>query len=421
MTIIEQIEQRKKFLNKGILNSLSNQEVITPISLVEEMLDKLPEDIWKNPDLTWADPCSKSGSFPLEIIYRLMKNLPIESETLRYEHIINNMVSVYVNADRNKWVVAKAVYGDVSEVGKLKLLEIDKLKENDMPKFDIITTNYPFQPVTENRGSSKGSGAMLWPDFVNITFNELTHDESIILAISPSKWRLGNFTKSKARTASNHIWKYEISNVINVSDKFNGIAEHQALDCWIVNKGEKNCNQEIFQKYHFLPLQNKELIKDYLLEFDKATEFYFQDIPGHDYRAFKAKRKSKLGDREHPYKYLNTYSQFKEGFYDWYNEKVEGFDKKKVIITKSVNLSTPGNKLAIFDSAGEIGTGHNASGFSVKNKEDGIKLTNFLNNSNIIKSLIKEYNGPGGYIVPLALFQKIPKTWVERFDNGENL
>jgi hypothetical protein len=31
-------------------------EVFTPIPLIEEMLDKLPEEVWTNPDLKWLDP-----------------------------------------------------------------------------------------------------------------------------------------------------------------------------------------------------------------------------------------------------------------------------------------------------------------------------------------------------------------------------
>jgi len=249
MTIIEQIEQRKKFLSKGILNSLSNQEVITPISLVEEMLDKLPEDIWKNPDLTWADPCSKSGSFPLEIIYRLMKNLPIESETLRYEHIINNMVSVYVNADRNKWVVAKAVYGDVSEVGKLKLLEIDKLKENDMPKFDVVVGNPPFQNSKESKGNTgriKGLEKNLYQKFILLGIN-LLNENGYISLISPP-----GYLKSTQWGISNNCFsELNVLDILNI--KLNGILKHfkvkTPLTYFVAKKTKKRSNNTLIESF----------------------------------------------------------------------------------------------------------------------------------------------------------------------------
>ena len=99
------------------------------MDLVEEMLDKLPKEIWKDPSKKWADICSKSGVYGLEIILRLMKNLPIKDETKRYQHVITNMLSIYVNVDYNKWVVSKTVYGNSKEIHRVKLLEINKIKE----------------------------------------------------------------------------------------------------------------------------------------------------------------------------------------------------------------------------------------------------------------------------------------------------
>jgi len=38
-------------------------EVMTPIELVEEMLDTLPYEVWTNPNLKWLDPCNGVGTF----------------------------------------------------------------------------------------------------------------------------------------------------------------------------------------------------------------------------------------------------------------------------------------------------------------------------------------------------------------------
>ena len=48
-------------------------EVITPIDLVEEMLDTLPDEVWTNPNLKWLDPCVGVGTFMLVIIKKLIK------------------------------------------------------------------------------------------------------------------------------------------------------------------------------------------------------------------------------------------------------------------------------------------------------------------------------------------------------------
>jgi type I restriction-modification system DNA methylase subunit len=49
-----------------------NGEVFTPISLINEMLDKLPSNVWTNPNLKWFDPASGMGNFPIAIYLRLI-------------------------------------------------------------------------------------------------------------------------------------------------------------------------------------------------------------------------------------------------------------------------------------------------------------------------------------------------------------
>jgi len=50
-------------------------EVFTPIWLVEEMLDQLPQHVWTEPNNKWLDPCVGFGSFPVCVYYRLMDEI----------------------------------------------------------------------------------------------------------------------------------------------------------------------------------------------------------------------------------------------------------------------------------------------------------------------------------------------------------
>ena len=96
-SIIEELEKRKKLLK--VLNSPSNEEVYTSAALVEEMLDKLPVEIWKNKDLTWCDLCSNSGVFMLEVIIRLMKNIDRKDVVIN-SHLDNLAVAVKALSDK---------------------------------------------------------------------------------------------------------------------------------------------------------------------------------------------------------------------------------------------------------------------------------------------------------------------------------
>jgi site-specific DNA-methyltransferase (adenine-specific) len=71
-----------------------NDEVFTPPFLIEEMLDKLPKTVWKDPTKTWLDPCAGLGNFSVLILKRLMKGLKTwqPDEEIRKKHILENML-----------------------------------------------------------------------------------------------------------------------------------------------------------------------------------------------------------------------------------------------------------------------------------------------------------------------------------------
>ena len=87
----------KNSYNPDVLNclaNLSNDEVFTPTTIVNEMLDMLPKKIWKDKNATFLDPCTKTGVFLREIVKRLNDGLKeeISDEHERINHILNNQV-----------------------------------------------------------------------------------------------------------------------------------------------------------------------------------------------------------------------------------------------------------------------------------------------------------------------------------------
>ena len=55
--------------------NLSSDEVFTPPNIVNQVLDNLPNEIWKDEMVTFLDPVSKSGAFLREITLRLLDGL----------------------------------------------------------------------------------------------------------------------------------------------------------------------------------------------------------------------------------------------------------------------------------------------------------------------------------------------------------
>lgn len=89
---MKQIEHNPDVLN--CLANLSNDEVFTPPALVNQMLDLLPQELFKDPNSTFLDPFCKTGVFLREIVKRLDKGLEdvIPDRQERIDHILHKQV-----------------------------------------------------------------------------------------------------------------------------------------------------------------------------------------------------------------------------------------------------------------------------------------------------------------------------------------
>ena len=69
-------------------------EVFTPMKLVNEMIDKLPDEVWYNKNLKWFDPANGMGNYPIAVYLRLINTLKndIPDYDERKKHILENML-----------------------------------------------------------------------------------------------------------------------------------------------------------------------------------------------------------------------------------------------------------------------------------------------------------------------------------------
>ena len=168
-------------------------EVMTPIELVEEMLDTLPDNVWTNPNLKWLDPCNGVGTFVSVIIQRLMKGLVTfePDDTLRYKHIMENMIYVcelqaknvflYLYAFDPKDEYALNIYnGSYLDGGfdaQMELLGVNQ--------FDVVVMNPPYNSPSIN----KGSAHVLWDEFVMKALLTSLKADAYLVAVHPDGWR----------------------------------------------------------------------------------------------------------------------------------------------------------------------------------------------------------------------------------------
>jgi len=130
------------FYNPDVLSclaNLSNDEVFTPPSLANQILDLLPSEIWKNKDAKFLDPVSKSGVFLREIAKRLMIGLEqqIPNKQTRINHIYTNQLYGIAITELTALLSRRSVYCSKTANGKYSVCETFKNEQGNI-KFDRI-------------------------------------------------------------------------------------------------------------------------------------------------------------------------------------------------------------------------------------------------------------------------------------------
>ena len=102
------------------ISHLSSDEVFTPPKLVNEILDTLPQELFKSPDTKFLDPCCKSGVFLREIAKRLIDGLADEIPNLeeRLDHIFKNQLFGLAITELTALLSRRSVYCSKHANGK---------------------------------------------------------------------------------------------------------------------------------------------------------------------------------------------------------------------------------------------------------------------------------------------------------------
>lgn len=172
-----------------------NAEVPTPVKLVEEMLDKVPQDFWKTPKKVF-EPCCGKGNFVLGIFDRFYKGLEemYPDETERCRVIMTECIYYADLTGLNVFITTEIMKCHVQSYSGLDELDFefnnytgDTLKLNIEDKWNIhledvsIIGNPPY-----STDPSKPDTKPLYDKFI-----EKYIGGKLLLFVVPSRWFIG--------------------------------------------------------------------------------------------------------------------------------------------------------------------------------------------------------------------------------------
>ena len=120
--------------NDGIARSkeriTKNGEVFTPKALVEKMMDKIPEEKWKDPNSTWLEPTFGSGNM---VICMLERRIASGVEPIQAVKTLYGVELMQDNVD-----LCKDRIRDVLRANKVKITK----KVNDIIDHNFVCSDF---------------------------------------------------------------------------------------------------------------------------------------------------------------------------------------------------------------------------------------------------------------------------------------
>ena len=411
-------------------------EVFTPLSLVDEMLSKLPEDVWTNPDLKWLDPANGMGNFPIKaylgqsdgeytypgLFKGLSKKIPDDKK--RAKHIVENMLfMIDINPKNN--AIAKKLFEKIAPGTKPNVEQIDRKNGflSDKPlvfngktidSFDIIMGNPPFNPPKTESGSS---GNVIWPNFVMKSYSLLKND-GYLLFVHPPGWKKptdeifksekfadGDYTP---QIRQGQVWKilketgvFKFIYTNDQKSKLIGedyLPHFPAVDYYVYQKGGDNSICDTKNIFLGTLDRSKGVRLNYNLKYlpnliTKQTQDILHKVTskagdkpsfkaGFDPRGFKSKDTGSI-------KYIYDASA-KGPNYTFYKERVDNVDISKVVLNENGGIN--GFYCKFIDKSEHIGVLHHTLLYPVE-KTAGKNIEKFFN-SDLVKFvfLITQYS-----------------------------
>jgi methylase of polypeptide subunit release factors len=171
-------EELKIYYNKNLncdkSTYKSSNDETTPIECIEEMINKIPIELWKREDLRILDPCCGNGNFHL-VISKILSKYDINRKRIFEEILIFNDI----NDERLDNVKKIFTYN-------LNITNSNFLNDTNIDKYDLIVANPPYAKLMED-GKRTSKNHNLIKDFIEKSLS-LLKTNGYLLFITPDNW-----------------------------------------------------------------------------------------------------------------------------------------------------------------------------------------------------------------------------------------
>jgi hypothetical protein len=381
-----------------------NAEVTTPVSLVDEMLNKIPTEFWKEPKKV-LEPCCGKGNFLIGIFDKFYEGLqekyPIK--TKRCKVIIEECLYFGDITTLNAFISTEILKCHILSKTEQKECNLNfnafvgnSLKLNigsifKVEKFNAVIGNPPY-----NASGATGTGNTIWQDFTKRSLKEWIVPNGYLLFVHPSGWRKPNTARGKftglfeLMTKENQMLYLEIHGIDDGKKVFNCGTRY---DWYLIERIEKYKETVVIDEkqekmeidlslFSWLPNSNIKEVKGLFVE--DGNEII--PIMVRDRSSYGSDKKDRMSYTQSvEFKYPCVHSTLKSGTRFMYSkENNRGhFGVSKVIIGES-GINTP-----VIDIDGVYGMTEGAFAIMIKDKEEGENISKALRSekfNDIIKS-----------------------------------
>jgi hypothetical protein len=403
-----------------------NAEVPTPVILVDDMLNKIPNELWTSPHQVF-EPCCGKGNFVLAMFdnfYHGLKNMyPDEIERC---HIIMTECIYYADlTELNVFITTELLKCHIQSYCGLDELDYkfnsyvgDTLKFDFRSHWNIEGFNRIIGNPPYNSSGATATGNTIWQDFTRKALNDWLCPSGQLLFVHPPGWRKpntdrGKFTKMfELMTKENQMTYLEIHGTKDGKKTFNCGTRYdwyliekipQYKDTTVTDEHGKSIEINL-SNLSWLPNSNVLEMNSMLAKPTDERCSIMQSMSAYE------PRKNHMSSVESSeFKYKCVHSTPKKGVrYMYSNVNNRGhFGVSKVIFGDS-GIYNP-----IIDMDGDYGMTHHAMAISVDNLEEATSICKAIESDTfgkIIQSCLFS-----SYAIDWNIFKEFKKDFWKQF------